>query len=346
MKKLTIFPLFLFILANVSGQITLTYHNNCPVPGDSTRLLEIINPGPGGTGENQVWDFSVIQFTGKINYSGVTENSAVKSTQPGEKSLKLSDEGYVYSYLADEHGYREIGYDNDGKKLSLTYSQPVIRMQFPMAYGDRFTNPFTGVAYQGKTNKIEVGGNYTVQADAYGTLILPDRILKNTLRVKTSKQYLQTNMCGSTQSNIVKYCWFAAGYRYPVLTLTTTENSYSGKIPVVTKTGWLNLNQQNGQLAGNGNQQASTRENSVIVFPNPFTEQLSYNYFLRAQVPVTVELYDMSGQFDRKIESKQIQSEGLHSGILNATTLGLTPGVYYLRFTFDKQVIVNKIVKI
>jgi hypothetical protein len=54
----------------------------------------------------------------------------------------------------------------------------------------------------------------------------------------------------------------------------------------------------------------------------------------------------MSGKFNLKVEKKQVQPEGLHTGNINATIMGLTPGVYYLRFTLDKQVVVSKIVKI
>ena len=222
-------------------------------------------------------------------------------------------------------------------------------MQYPFSYGQHFSNPFTGVAWVNKASRIEVGGIYSVKADAYGTLILPDRILNNTLRVTTTKQYLQTSACGSTQSNIAKYCWFAPGYRYPVLTMIVSENIYSGKDPVITKNAWINLNQHSSAAVASGvdpNKQEATTENSVIIFPNPFSEQVTYNYFLRNQVPVSVELYDMSGKFNVVVEKKNLRQEGLHTGTLNASGLGLSPGVYYLRFTFDNQIFVGKIVKI
>jgi hypothetical protein len=221
-------------------------------------------------------------------------------------------------------------------------------MQYPFSYGQQFSDPFAGVAWYNEASKIELDGMISVKADAFGTLILPDRILKNALRVKSAKQSLQTSMCGSVQSTITKYSWFVPGYRYPVMTITTTENSYSGKEPVVVKSAWVNLDQQMfGAIAGTESLgQAETAENSVIVYPNPFSEQVTYNYFLRKQVPVTVELYDMSGKFNLRIEKRAMQQEGLHTGTIDATIHSLNPGVYYLRFMFDKQVVVSKIVKI
>jgi hypothetical protein len=266
-----------------------------------------------------------------------------------EKGLILTEDGYDYSYISGNNSYQETGYVNTAKNLKLSYSDPVIKMQYPFSYGQQFSDPFAGVAWYNEASKIELDGMISVKADAFGTLILPDRILKNALRVKSTKQSLQTSMCGSVQSTITKYNWFAPGCRYPVMTITTTENSYSGKEPVVVKSAWVNLDQQMFGSSTAGTEslgRVETAENTVIVYPNPFTDQVTYNYFLRKQVPVTVELYDMSGKFNIRIEKRALQAEGLHTGSIDATIHSLNPGVYYLRFMFDKQVVVSKIVKI
>lgn len=349
MKKIYILLLFSIFLSNAFGQVSLSFLSNGLISGDSSRTLDIVYVDPGNCGENQVWNFSEIQYTGKNTFCGVTENHSAKMNSANEKSLVLSEDGYDYSFITKEDGYKEIGYVNNEKKLTLVFTEPVIRMQYPFSFGQQFSNPFSGVAWFNGSDKIELGGDYTVAADAYGTLILPDRILKNTLRVKTTKKFLQTNLCGSIQSKLLKYCWFATGYRYPVLTICIVENIYPGKDPVVIKSGWVNLDQHTlgaHSVGVDTKTLSGTDNNSVIVFPNPFTEQVTYNYFLRKQVPVTVELYDMSGKFNFWVEKKQLQAEGLHSGTLNASVLGLPPGVYYLRFMFDKQVVVTKIVKI
>jgi hypothetical protein len=222
-------------------------------------------------------------------------------------------------------------------------------MRYPFSYGQSFSDPFSGVAWFNETSRIDLSGVSTVTADAFGTLILPDRILKNTLRVKSARQSLQIGVCGSTQSNTDKYFWYAPGYRYPVMMVSTTANSHGGKEPVFVNIAWVNLNQQALSPVATGpdpDNQVETAENSVIVYPNPFNEKLTYNYFLRKQVTVSVELFDMSGKFNFRVEKNQLQSEGLHTGTINAPALGLPPGVYYLRFTLDKQVVVTKVVKV
>jgi hypothetical protein len=304
---------------------------------------------PGAAGENQVWDFSAIQVSGKTSYRGVSEDMTHKMAGPGERNIVLAEDGYEYSYICSENSIREIGYANPGKKMTLGYDTPLVQMKYPFSFGQQFAQPCSGIAWYHDRSRIDFSGTYAVTADAYGTLILPDRIMKNTLRVKVVKQSLQISVCGSTQSTSTKYFWYAPGYRYPVLMLGTTENKYGAKEPVTHTNAWLNLNQASGGAASSvtlSDGQSETSENTVIVFPNPFSEQVTFNYFLRSQVPVSIELYDMSGKFNILVEKKKTQLDGLHTGTLNASKMGLPPGVYYLRFTFDRQVVVSKIVKI
>lgn len=349
MKRIYILLVFSICLSHLFAQVTLTCRNNGLLPGDSSRTHEITWVDPGNPGENQVWDYSAIQYTGKTTFRGVADDPAPGKSVLNGKPVILSEDGYDCTCISDENGFSEAGYTNAVKKMTLKYAAPVVQMKYPFSYGQQFSQPYSGIAWYNEKNRIEFTGTFTVTADAYGTLILPDRILKNVVRIKTLKQALQVSVCGSTQSTIVKYYWYAPGYRYPVLIAGTTENKYGAKDPVMVRSAWANLNQQTvGAIASvtGTSDQGDTGDNSVIVFPNPFTEQVTYNYFLRKQVPAAVELYDMSGKFNLIVEKKQLRAEGLHAGSIDAATLGLTPGVYYLRFTFDRQVFVTKIVKI
>jgi hypothetical protein len=349
MKKTYILILFAICVSNAIGQVTLTARNNSPLPGDSSGTSDINYINPGNAGENQVWDFSGIQYTGKKTFCGVQEDLTYKMTGSNEKGLILKEEGYEYQYTTGENKYEETGYSNPSRKLTLSYSDPVVKMSYPFSYGQQFSDRFTGVGWYSEKSRIDLNGVYTVTADAFGTLILPGRILKNTLRVEAVRESLQVNTCGSTQSHVVKYYWFAPGYRYPVMMVSTTTNKTGMREPVVVQHAWVNLNQQPAGAFATGvvsGEETEAGGNDVVVYPNPFSEQLSYSYMLQKQVPVMVELYDMSGKFNLKVEKKQVQPEGLHTGNINATIMGLTPGVYYLRFTLDKQVVVSKIVKI
>jgi hypothetical protein len=83
----------------------------------------------------------------------------------------------------------------------------------------------------------------------------------------------------------------------------------------------------------------------VIVYPNPFGDKLNYYYFLRKSVPGSITLTDITGRTSAMLVKQQLQIEGLHTGSIEAEDFNLTPGIYYLRFVFDKQVIVRKVIK-
>jgi len=156
-------------------------------------------------------------------------------------------------------------------------------------------------------------------------------------------------MCGTTDVNIVKYMWYAAGYRYPVLTISTVENKFSGGTTQVIQSAYTNTQQltTKSALAGSRtqNQQIVSVDVKVVLSPNPFNNKLLYSYSLPEQMPVSIELYDMAGKHIGWLVKNQPQTEGLHTGELDAATYGLTPGVYFMRFAFDKQVIIRKVVK-
>ena len=349
MQRIYLSLTFLLLSVGLFAQTSLTWKNNALLPGDSfgAREFKYVDPGPAGP--NQIWDFSKIQFTGKIPSVSVQDAPPQKIADMGDYRLVFNDKGYEYYCNSDENGTEEKGYSNKDTKISLSYSDPLVEMRFPLFYGHQYTDTYKGAGFYSSKSKIDVSGDFTVNADAFGTLILPDIVIKNVLRVTTIKKGLQTNMCGSTQISSTKYSWYAPGYRYPVLTICLVENRYRNPQPVLTLTAYENLQQPYypGSFTGAGDKESiENGDFSVIIFPNPFSERLTYNYFLRKQLPVTIELYDMSGKYDVRILKTQIQGEGLHTGELNGFSYGLVPGVYYIRFTFDKQVVISKVVKI
>jgi hypothetical protein len=349
--KNIILTAFLYIASvSLMAQNSLTYRNNALLPGDSFVSREIQFTEPGPSGPNQIWDFSKIRYTGKVPVVSVESSPSQKLAGIGETNVAFNDNGYEYILTSNENGIEERGYINKESKLSLVYTDPVIKMKYPFFYGGQFTDKYAGNAWYNEKSHVELSGDFTVEADAFGTLILPDLVLKNVLRLKTVKKGVQITTCGTSQINSVRYFWYAPGYRYPVLNMSINENRYYGRDTVVTRSAYENLQQPRtaNTLAGTAEvqDQVENGDVSVIIFPNPFSEKLTYNYFLRKQLPVSIELYDMSGKYKIRLAKNQVEPEGLHSGELDGLTLGLKPGVYYIRFTFDKQVVVSKVVKI
>jgi len=356
MKTRLILSVLLFFSVGLFAQTSLTYQNNALNQGDSNSYREFQFSEPGNAGTNQIWDFSNIQYTGKNQVSSIQGAALPKMTGVGNYNLSLVENGYDYFMNSTDNQLEELGYVNSENKLTLKYSDPVVKMIYPFSFGNMFTDHFIGVAYYSETNTIDFFGDCTVAADAYGTLILPDQTIEGVLRVKSVKKGLQINICGTTDVNIVKYSWYATGYRYPVLNINIVENSSNGAAPVITKTAFTNTQQINTKSALLGSAQSSgvkapanqgvKSDISVVVSPNPFTQLLTYNYLLTEPQNVSIELYDLSGKNIGWLAKAQPQEAGLQTGELDASTYGLAPGVYFLRFTFNKQVVICKVVKI
>ena len=351
--KTRLFAFLLLLLpVGLSAQTSLTFLNNSLRINDSNTYQEIQFPDPGTSGPNQEWDFSHIQFTDKSQCSSIQFPTMQKVTGIANFNLVLADNGYQYFMNSLESGLEEAGYVNNDLKLSLVYIDPVLKMKYPFAYGNQYTDHFEGVALYDGTSKIDIAGDFIVSADAYGTLILPDRVIKDVLRVKSVKQGQQNNVCGTTDFSIVRYSWYAAGYRYPLLNLNTVETRSNGVPAVITKTANYNIQQPYekkgvlGAVAQSSPAALPGSEVEVVISPNPFKDRLTYSYFLPESMDVSIDLYEMSGKTIGWIFKKQSQASGLHNVELFASKFGLVPGVYFMRFAFDKQIVIKRIVKL
>ncbi len=347
------YTLLLMIFLAIPGfsQMVITHSANNPVAGDSTTCRQIVISSPGASGSGQVWDFSTISTSGKIHPLKVNSSPSENLDGLSENNLSLTDNGYEYILLSEGNGYQEVGYINPEKHLTLTYSDPIERMRFPMAFGDSYSDSFTGTAFYNGRSRIDLTGTYRVAADGWGTLILPNHIMHNVIRVKSVRSSLQTNVCGTLSSTTIRYNWYAPGYRYPVLSYTETEQGTSTDKPVLTTTAYLCVDQpynpqSTAVLPAGQVTQTADQSVTVMVYPNPFKDKTTFHYFLRKPLVVSIELFDMTGKKVERMVDKQNQSEGLHEGVIDAVELSLNPGIYYVRFTFDQQVVVQKIVRI
>jgi hypothetical protein len=347
---------FLFLISSFA-QTSLSLSENGLLIGDSYTYREIQFPDPGSAGSKQVWDFSGTQYTGKSQVTNMQGASDQKLPGASGYNLSLTENGYDFFLNATSAALEECGYVNESLKLTLAYSDPVIKMKYPFSYGDQFSDHFIGIATYSETNKIDFFGDHSVTADGYGTLILPDLITDNVLRIKSVKKGLQINMCGMTEINVVKYSWFGPGYRYPLLSLTIAENQVVGGALQISRLAFTNTQQLQVKSGSLADTKVSVRQSdpdnlriksaiAVSLSPNPFTDKLTYSYSLNEPLPVSIELYTVTGKNSGWLVKNQLQIEGLHTGEFRSMMYNLAPGVYFLRFTFDKQIVIRKIVKI
>jgi hypothetical protein len=336
--------MFLFV-SHAFAQVILTYRNNTPLPGDTILTYSIEPFSPGNEGPDQVWDFSKIQLNGEKNVSFISTKPTRSINGLTNFDFTFTEKGYEYFYKNDEINSTVVGLTI--KDLSVVFTDPVLKMKYPVLYGTNFTDEFAGTGSDKLSTDIGLSGSYSLKADAFGTVIFHDRTIKDVLRLKISENKIQINQCGLYESVITTYLWYAPAARYPVMALTTRQMSINGKAPVATTTAYVNPKMSNSGilLAGTDQNTIGNDEVALVLFPNPFVSKLNFNYFLRKQMPVTLELVDMTGKTILSIYNEEIQSEGFHSGELDAAEHNLKMGVYNFRFKFGEKEMVSKVVK-
>lgn len=347
MKRIILLTLPLFFVLISFSQVSLTLINNAPTPGDSNTYVKIPFVAPGDAGPDQVWDFSGITILGEKMVSKITFAPSDKDKNSVDFDIILNERGSEYFGKLTEDSFMEVG--GIKQDYSVIYSDPVIRMIYPFAYGNHFTDNFAGLAKLQNVKKVDFSGVYSVTADAYGTLILPDHAYIDVLRVKTESNGIEINQCNSVEVKVIHYLWYAPGHRYPVLNVSITECRISGREAEITKSALVWSGRNGDTPSGNGQPQglAITDEGPVVVvYPNPFSDKLNYYYFLRKSIPAAITLTDVTGRTSALLMKQQMQIEGLHSGSIEPADFNLNPGVYYLRFVFDKQVVVRKVIKL
>jgi len=335
----------LFVATSAFSQFALTYKNNAPLVGDSVRTQPIENILPGGEGPDQVWDFSKIRFTGEKATSFLTENPSQAIEGIGSHNATLNDKVYEYVYNIGENQSEIVGLIT--KDLKVVFSDPILKIKYPVSFGTSFTDDFSGNGADSYKSNIAVSGTNSFKADGYGILKLRDKTLNNVLRVKIEENKMQLNPCSVYEMKTTTYFWYAPTFRYPIMGTTTREVKSSVGNTVVTQTAFINekVISSSSLVTGLDHTAVNTDEISLSLYPNPFVETLNYNYYLTKQVPVTIELIDITGKTIMEIISGQMQSEGFHSGHIDAVKNHLERGMYSFRITCGEKVLVSKAVK-
>lgn len=276
---------------------------------------------PGSAGTNVTWDFSVLKF--QKSFNGFLKNATVSAYHNDfpESDTELKEFDSRFYFKVKPNSVEQYGYSSDNGKSQIRYDVPFVKMKFPFTFGDNFSGTFSGGSYFSGTKNADISGSYTVEADAYGTLILPgNTVYNNTLRVKTLKSYTTYHRNSSYETSIVTYRWYNSSHRYPLLVLT----EYS------VKSG--NNTSVNYQAAYNNNAidfEFPFAEESVRLFPVPSVSELSLEFNAIAAGNLEFTISDASGRILRNF-SRHISEGGYQIIDLTGEIRGLDPASYFL----------------
>ena len=312
---------FVFTIQMNAQTTVLRYETHALKNGVNNPMSYCQYADPGQAGDKQTWDFSALKFT--KSFTGYIRNSAVNDNQNrfagANTELQEFDSRFYFdvnSNEIDQYGYASV----DGRTV-VKYTTPFVKMKYPFRYGDFYSGSLQGTSEYMNVKNADISGNYSVDADASGTLILPGNIIfENTLRIKTAKSYTMQFSNSSEQIDIVTYRWYNASQRYPLLVLTE----------VTTTTGKNSF--KTYQAAYNNNTVRATVKNIMAdqafeIYPNPVSSDLIVRFNAVSQGKLAFEIYDMSGKLMKNFH-RDINTLGIVQYNFSDELLGLLPSTY------------------
>lgn len=316
---------FLFTIQINAQTTVLHYETHALKNGVNNPMSYCQYAEPGQAGNNQTWNFSTLKFTkaftGYIRNSSANGNQKI-FTRSNTELQEFNSRFYfdVNSNEIDQYGYASV----DGRSV-VKYTTPFIKMKYPFKYGDLYTGTLQGISEYMNVKNADISGNYSVEADANGTLILPGNVVfENTLRVKTSKTYNMQFSNSSQQVNVVTYRWYNATQRYPLLVLTKVT-TISGKNTFNTYQAAYNNNVVKNQTSVKN----IVADQVFEVYPNPASSQLMVRFNAVSQGTLGFEIYDMNGKLMKNFQ-RNIEANGTVQYNISEEIQGLLPATYLL----------------
>lgn len=243
MKHISSFAALLLLSTGLSAQIQIT-SADMPVIGD--ELLRSIDTipgfGPGGSGPDQVWDFSSALEDQNVTTTVVDPATTPSADQFGSSNLAFTTDGLNYSYLSNSASVLTVdGFAGDplgdGTLMIDAPFEPTLTMhQFPRQFNTTFTDDFgfdvtaDGSGFGVYQARIREVGLVQDSTDAYGTITTPvgtyDCLRSRTVTIRIDSIFAQLieilpmTFLFATVDTTVSYSWHAVETKLPVAEMT------------------------------------------------------------------------------------------------------------------------------
>lgn len=242
MKKMGVF-LLLCIPSLLFAQHILQSKLNMFRVGDEIVKQQVNYKDPGRSGENVLWDFSLLDV----------ENEEYEISYVSRRNSMITGSEHLthYHYTLRNDSLLLLGFDN--QTTHLVNHQPELLFKFPVNYGSKDSSYFYGHGKYGNRLEMNVMGIISTQADAYGMMILPNKdTLRHVLRTHTikyiaeetqplrnsyfhkvqfppsiSKDSIDIRLSNDSVLFVVEtFRWYERGYRYPVFETVRSWEQY------------------------------------------------------------------------------------------------------------------------
>lgn len=180
---------------------------------------------PGSSGRSVKWDFSTLQILPKeIVQKKHKPDSLAKAEFPEINVMEITADS-AFTALKEEYGrVYKLGYIDKKNNIKIKYPEPLLISRFPISYTDVVSRGFSMI-FEMKDRKFEGKGEVKIEADGYGTLLLPNKTYQNVLRLRIVQN--QTNHIEKydvdQKYSVVTYVWYEEDQKNPILILKKTQ---------------------------------------------------------------------------------------------------------------------------
>jgi len=302
--------------------------------GDEHYFNITNNVEEGASGAACVWDFSKLTTQSQLTSYMYDVEKTSNSLDIPEANTVLEEFGTKFFFKSTDNMMEQYGTVSANNTITK-YDKPFVKMIFPFEFGDVYSGEISGTV-EGSNFKHAIEGNYTLEADAYGTLILPAGIYTNVLRIKTYKE--EHSKGSSCNCGVVSYKWYVKDVRYPLLTIIKSQNTSETKTFQTAYYSKVKLNEATEKI------KPFLENISANIYPNPFGESFKIDYYLKKDCNIEISIYDNSG---RKVSAilKQNQPAGYYTESFNKEQLGDQLGIYHIRIVAGNETISETVIR-
>lgn len=333
MKKYSLFIISLmlmgFQLFGKTWQMTYDSHGLIADEINNMKLTNYIDPGMAGF--NQVWDFSELKvnkdFQGSIEKSVYSENyNKLLAT-----NVVLKEFTNEFYFKGDKKSLELYGIASNGN-LIMKYDKPFVKMRYPFEYGDGFSGNYYGEYTSGSVDG-SVDGAYNVEADGYGSVLLPNNVkIDNVLRVTTTRTYTQKFKTTSSEVKHTTTRFYVSHYRFPLVVMIKTEYKNSTSYQAAYNSEIQNL------LLPTAVSESSVQANCRL-YPNPVVDLLNIEYTLDKETKMIIEVFNMVGEKVLTI-ADQTQNAGFFNIPVSLKANNISSGTYYIKINDKTEKVV------
>lgn len=308
MKKLTFLISSLLVGSAFAQTIpTLTQATSVPLAGESYEFYT--NPTATNLqvtygGANETWDFSSVSGNVELTSYMTDANSPNPGVYPGCNLVEVS--ALAENYMVSTNS--NLGYVGQILDVAdITYTDPGDILQFPITYGDSFTDVIAGSADIPIIGQITATGTGVIKADGHGTLITSYGSIPNVLRIHVH-QDVDLGAMGMLTNDF--YFWYDQTHKTSLASYVVLQNPL-GASEVASV-----LSEQDYVTSVS----EAVAHNQLMVFPNPATNELNIS---NATVGQTVSILSVSGQV--------LVSQTVQNTIQSINVSSLSKGLYFVK---------------